>query len=149
MRSLFLQLNFQGVAVGLGAGLAFALLNVSSRYALYKIEPFTAVFYLFLFGGVFLSFFSLPWIIFNVISLSVPVIFSLTGIVIIAIFLAYILFLSGLSYLEAGKASIAAAIEPAIAILLAFLFLGERLLLPQYLGVLLVLTGIMILSLKG
>src|SRR5699024_3034626 len=46
----------------------------------------------------------------------------------------YLLYASGLKYLEAGKASILATIEPIVAVLTGVLFLGEYLRAWQVLG---------------
>jgi len=54
-------------------------------------------------------------------------------------------YISGLSYLEAGKASITVAIEPVAAILPAFILLGEKLAPVQYVGVIFVLAAVIIL----
>ena len=51
-----------------------------------------------------------------------------------------------LSYLEASRASIIATLEPVAAIALAMAFLGETGSLPQFVGVGLVLAGIVVLN---
>lgn len=143
----YFQLNFPGVMLGIGAGLTFALLNIFSKIALRKYHYFQAVFFMFLFGAFFLALVRPPWLIFNQ-DLTAFSWLALAGLVIVSTVLAYLLFVSGLNYLESGKASIVAAVEPVSAIALAAVFLGERLFLPQYAGVFLVVGGIAVLNLR-
>jgi len=56
--------------------------------------------------------------------------------------LAYLLYTRGLRAMEAGRASIVATVEPVVAAVLGLLLLGERLDGWQWVGGLLVLTGV-------
>ncbi len=140
-----LRLNFVGIMMGLGAGFAFSLLSIFSKAALIKADQLTKIFYMFLFGSIYLSLIYPPWRIFDQ-DLSSNTVFALAGLVLVSTFLAYTLYILALSHLEAGKASIAVALEPVAAILFAFIFLGDVLFVSQYLGVALVLSGILLVS---
>ncbi|MGG0644602.1 DMT family transporter [Sporosarcina gallistercoris] len=59
---------------------------------------------------------------------------------------AYVLYTSGLRYLEAGKASILATIEPIVAVLIGVLFLGDHLLGWQVFGIALVLYSAILVA---
>ncbi|MDW0109764.1 DMT family transporter [Sporosarcina aquimarina] len=59
---------------------------------------------------------------------------------------AYVLYTSGLKYLEAGKASILATIEPIVAVLMGVLFLGDYLHGWQVLGIALVLYSAILVA---
>lgn len=59
---------------------------------------------------------------------------------------AYVLYTSGLKYLEAGKASILATIEPIVAVLMGVLFLGDTLRGWQVLGTALVLYSAILVA---
>lgn len=143
----YFHLNLPGVLLGIGSGLTFGLLNVFSKVALRKYNYLQAVFYMFLSGAVFLAMVRPPWLIFNH-PLTFTSWLALGGLVFVSTVLAYLLFVSGLNYLESGKASIVAAVEPVAAITMAALFLGERLFVPQYAGVFLVIGGIAVLNIK-
>jgi drug/metabolite transporter (DMT)-like permease len=56
--------------------------------------------------------------------------------------LPYVFFVSGLIHVEAGSATLVAAIEPVVAILMAIAFLGETLTILQCMGVVAVLAAI-------
>ena len=60
----------------------------------------------------------------------------------------YGLYTVSLTHLPAATANLIATLEPAMTAGLAFLFLGERLTLPQFLGGSLVLTGVLLLRLS-
>ncbi len=140
-----LRINSTGVLLGLGAGFTFGLLSVFGKIPLVKAAQLTKMFYMFLFGSFFFALFHPPWRLFSH-DISFISAFALAGLVLVATFLAYTLYILALSYLEAGKASIAVALEPVAAIVFAFLFFGEVLYADQYLGVLLVLCGIVLIS---
>ncbi len=142
--SLFM-LNFSGILLGLGAGLTFGLLSVFSKISLVKADQLAKIFYLFLFGSVFLSFVCPPWLIFEY-EFTFAAFLALSGLVVIATIAAYTLYILGLTRLEAGQGSIAVAVEPVAAIMFAFIFMGEVLSFGQYLGVGLVLCGIYLVS---
>lgn len=59
---------------------------------------------------------------------------------------AYVLYTSGLKYLEAGKASILATIEPIVAVLLGVFFLGDQLRGWQAIGIGLVLYSAILVA---
>ncbi len=133
------------ILTGLGAGLSFGLLSVLGKYLTGSTHRLTTSFYLLFFGSLFLSFIRPFWLGIIETQYSVTLLLALAAMVVISTFLSHYLYISGLSYLEAGKASIAVAIEPAAAILLAFFFLGERLVPVQYIGVIFVLAAVLIL----
>ena len=54
-----------------------------------------------------------------------------------------------LTYLPASVANIIATLEPVITTFLAFLFLGERVTQPQWLGGILIISGVVLLRLKS
>ncbi len=140
-------LDYRGIAMGLGAGLSFAFLSVFGKYALGRHELLQVVFYMMFFGALSLSIFFPPWTIFQR-GFSITFLIMLLAIAFISTFLAHILYISGLNYVEAGKASIGVAVEPPIAIILAFFFLGENLVFWQYIGVAMVLTTVVLLNKK-
>jgi len=57
--------------------------------------------------------------------------------------LAYLFFVAGLVHIAAGKATLIAAVEPVVAILIAMIFLGETINLLQFVGVVAVLAAVL------
>ena len=140
--------NYTGILLGLASGVSFALLSVFGKHLTGSLDRLTASFYLLFLGALFLSFIRTPWNGLVEAAASPGLLAALAAMVIISTFLSHFLYLYGLSYLQAGRASIAVSVEPAAAILLAFIFLGERLSLLQYVGVLLVLAAVFLLRLE-
>jgi DME family drug/metabolite transporter len=63
--------------------------------------------------------------------------------------LAYVLYLSGLRYIDATRASVYAIMEPLSSALLAFYFFGETLALDSLLGFLLIISSIVLISTRN
>ncbi len=143
-----LRENSRGIMMGLGAGLSFALLSVFGKGSNRGTDRLTASFYLLFLGALFLSFISPPWTGVLESAGSPFLLLVLGAMVFVSTFLAHYLYLAGLNYLEASKASIVVAVEPAVAILLAYIFLGEQLILLQYVGVFLILAAVFLLQLS-
>ncbi len=135
--------------MGLGAGLFFALLSVFGKYLTGSTHRLTTSFYLLFTGAFFLALVRPPWLAVMEIGASPYLLLALAALVIISTFSSHFLYIYGLSYLEAGKASIAVAIEPPAAIFLAYIFLGERLAPVQYAGVIMVLAAVLMLRLPA
>ncbi len=135
--------------LGLGAGLFFALLSVFGKYLTGSTHRLTTSFYLLFTGAFFLALVRPPWLAILEIGSSSHLLLTLAALVIISTFSSHFLYIYGLSYLEAGKASIAVAIEPPAAIFLAYIFLGERLAPVQYAGVVLVLAAVLMLRIPA
>lgn len=64
----------------------------------------------------------------------------------VATFAAYVLYTTGLKYLEASKASILATIEPIVAVVSGVLFLGDQLMGWQVLGIAFVLYSAVLVA---
>ncbi len=141
--------NPRSVLLGLGAGFFFALLSVFGKHLTGSTHRLTTSFYLLFTGSLFLALIRPPWLAVQEISSSPALLLALAALVVISTFLSHFLYIYGLSYLEAGKASIAVAIEPPAAIFLAYFFLGERLAPVQYAGVILVLAAVFLLRIPA
>ena len=140
-----LSLNLIGLLIGLAAGFTYALYTVFSKSALERFSLWTALLYALLFGAIFLiplqsmaSFAPLvqkPGVWLVLLALAVgPTLGSLA------------LYNAGLLRVPASNASVIATIEPVVASMLAFLFLGERLELLQMVGGVMVIAGAVWLS---
>jgi drug/metabolite transporter (DMT)-like permease len=140
-----LELNLAGVFFGLCASLTKSAYTLLSKQALRQTDPWTTVVFAFGFGALFLTAWTWPASILTfdigwhawALILAIAWAPTLVG---------YSLFVLALSYLEASRASIIATLEPVAAIALAMAFLGETGSLPQFVGVGLVLAGIVVLN---
>jgi len=153
------RLNAAGIAIGLGTGLTFTFYSLIGRASSAKgINPWTATLYSFAVGSTFLLFLQRPATLFW---LSRPLAQGPGGwrkallgwgtMVLLAIgptLGGYGLYTVSLTYLPASTANLIITLEPAMTAALAFLFLGERLTLPQLLGGALILVGVFVLRLS-
>ncbi|MCX7840590.1 MAG: EamA family transporter, partial [Anaerolineae bacterium] len=140
-----IRVNALGILAGLGSACTFATYSLLGRLATQRYSPWTALFYAFLFGTLFL------WPLALLQGSVMPSNLALDGwgwLVFLALgptlggFASYTL---GLSYLPASIASILAAFEPVTTATLAFWIFGETLELPQLIGAGLILTGVILL----
>ncbi len=136
-----LRLNLYGVLFGLGAGATAAVYSLFGKKALQRYDSWTAVCYAFGFGALFLIILRSPQAILTV-NYPWPAWLAILALAWFPTLLAYALFTTSMKYIEASKASITATLEPVVASLLAYLFLGEVMEWPQLIGAGLVLGGI-------
>ena len=71
---------------------------------------------------------------------------GILGISLISCVLPNVLYMNGLQKLEAGHAVILATVEPVVAAIVSFLFLGEAFSLQKLLGIVLILAAVPVLS---
>jgi drug/metabolite transporter (DMT)-like permease len=149
------QLNPLGVITGLFSGVAFAgyslMGKASSRRA---INPWTTLFYAFLFGAVFIFLFNLAhaWLPQDIASTNL---FWLGGALdgwLVLILLAvgptiggYGLYMVSMGYLPVSVAQLIATLEPVLTALWAFLLLSERMDSLQIAGSVLIISGVLLL----
>ena len=135
-----------GILTGLGSGFGYALYSIFSRFALEKsYHPFTVTWYTFIFAlcaVAFLTDFQTVGSFWTANAVNLPYTIAYG---VITTVLPYILYTSGLKYIENGKASIMATVEPVVATILGILVYHEALGLMNGLGVLMVLGAIIIL----
>ena len=138
-----LLLTVPGVLAGLGAGLTFGLYGIFSKEAFKRGYGILETVILALGAAmVVLLLIRPPWLL---APLATEPMMLWLLVVIIAVFstmLAYVFFVSGLVHVEAGKATLVAAIEPVVAIAAAMIFLGETITFLQFIGVAAVLTAV-------
>lgn len=127
-------------AIGFGAAVSFAIYIVMSKHGLERYRPDTVLFYTFLVAGVFWSFVSPPWTI-GAAGYGTVVWLSFAGLGLFNTLVPFTLFYLGLRHLAPSQAGIIATLEPVVAVLAAWIFLGEGLRPLQWVGALLVLTA--------
>ncbi|MCL4462386.1 MAG: DMT family transporter [Firmicutes bacterium] len=137
-------LNVPGMLAGLGAGLTYGVYSIFTKSAFKRgYGPLETVIVALGSGLVFLLFARPPWHLLPL--LSEPLALWLL-VVIMAVFstmLAYLFFATGLVHVAAGKATLVAAVEPVVAIVVAIIFLGETMNLLQFIGVVAVLAAVL------
>jgi drug/metabolite transporter (DMT)-like permease len=117
-----------------------AYIMASSRFTR-GIPPFTAIFYIMLSAGVVLSLVHLR---------RMPPSIEAWGVVVSAAFLCSVLamglFLAALQKLKNSEVSLLSTAEPVTGVILAAIFLGERLLPPQWVGGALIVAGMVLVG---
>jgi drug/metabolite transporter (DMT)-like permease len=142
-----LQLNLAGILSGLGAAAAFAWWSVHGEYGMRRYNPWTVLFYALLVAAVewnllhppleaFMHAYPLAtwgWIVF---------------VALVGAILPFGLYYEGINRIRATRASITSTIEPIVAGVLSFIFLGESMAPLQILGGALVIGAIILLQVK-
>ena len=144
------RLSLQGILLGLGSGFGYALYSIFSRVSLNQgLDSVTITDYTFLFAalaGVFLTDFSQYVAAFSGFGME----FVLLAVVytVVTTVLPYLLYTAGLSQVENGTASILASVEPVVATILGFMVFSETPTFQSFLGIVLVLAALVLLSVK-
>ena len=135
-------------AIGFSSAVTFAFHIVFSKYGLARYSPITVLFYSFLIAAGLWAIVTPPWKI-----LAAGYAPQLWGLFLIvgtcSTLLPFALFYSGLQRLRPEQAGLLATIEPVIAVMLAWVFLGEALRSFQWLGAALVLASTILVSLQA
>ncbi len=140
-----LSVSRKTLLYGLGSGFGYALYSIFGKPATQKYSPLTVSLWCFVFATAFtlpvsglgtkLSLFG-DWQVWG----------GILGIGFISCVLPNIFYMRGLQNLEAGHAAILATIEPVVASVVSFLFLGETFTLQKVLGIVLILAAVPILN---
>ncbi|WP_432351978.1 DMT family transporter [Sporosarcina sp. A2] len=131
--------------MGVLSGFCYALYSIFTKPVTKRYSPLTITTYTFFYTSVFMLLTS------DVLTKvdkfqNINVLVSALLLALVSTVAAYVLYTSGLKYLEAGKASILATIEPIIAVMMGVLFLGDQLCGWQVLGVGLVLYSAVLVA---
>ena len=142
-----LVISRQTLLYGLGSGFGYALYSIFGKPATRKYSPLTVSLWCFIFASAFtlpLSGLSGKAALFS----NMTVWAGILGIGLISCVLPNVLYMRGLQQLEAGHAAILATIEPVVAAIVSFLFLGETFTWQKLLGIVLILSAVPILNRK-
>jgi len=139
-----LRLNFTGIGFALGNAMGIASFNVLGKRLVRGMDSWTVLVYGLLFGGAVLA---AVWAAAGAPAAPLPAEgwLLVLGLALIPSILAYALYLQALKRLAAGRAAIAASLEPVLASLLAWIALGERITPLQAAGAALVLSGVFVI----
>lgn len=136
-----LKLTKIGLVFGLLSGLGYALYSIFGKYAAVKYNTFTVTFYTFLFASVgALPICELPKLT-GLLHDGKNVLFSI-GVAVFSTLLPYLLYTFGLSRIGAGKASVIAILEPAVAATVGALYFKESMGVIGFIGIITVMAGL-------
>ena len=142
-----LTVNPLGVSLSLIAGFVFAIYTIVSKEIVNKVDAIPAVAMSFSFSAImllpFLFIFNSSWILEPSNSLTILYLGIMTTSV------AYILYLSGLQKVPSSSAVTLSLGEPLTAAILSVIIVGEVLSPVSWIGVFLLLGGILVLTLSG
>lgn len=139
-------LNFKTFAVGLGAGFGYALYSIFAGFATKKYSSLTITFYTLLFSGISLLFICKPMEMIEKTDSSEILWFF--GIALLCTVIPYITYTYGLSKMEAGKAAVLVTVEPLVGCLFGIFVWKEEFTLFKGIGILLIFSAVILLSLK-
>lgn len=132
------RLDTLGLLLGLAAGLTYALFTLFGKRAAARFAAVPTVFWALGFGALFLGVLVPPW---RAVAEHPGALLPILALSLLSTLAATLLYISGLRRLEAGVASLLATIEPVVAALLGWVWLGERLGAGQLAGILLIVAG--------
>lgn len=141
----FLKLNLVGVVWGLMSALFFSFYTLYGQAGLKKYSAMTLFAYASGFGAMFWWIVNPPRAFFAV-EYSKLTWLAFAYIAVFGTIVPFILYFEGLKRMEASRASITSTLEPVVAGVAAYLFMGEIMALPQIFGGILVLAGIVLLQ---
>ena len=144
------SLSMYGLLLGLGSGFGYALYSIFSRFSLNQgMHSITITDYTFLFAAIGGAFFTDFGRIGAALAANGPGLLGFLALYcIVTTVLPYLLYTKGLAYVENGPASVMASVEPVVATVLGLLVYEEAPTLPALLGMVLVLSALVLLSLK-
>ena len=142
------RLSPLSLLLGLGSGFGYALYSIFSRFALNRgYHSLTITLYTFIFAGISSLLLAERAPILNLLAAGQPlqIIFMIFFAIVtsVAPYLSYTL---GLVHVENAKASVIASIEPVMATLFGFFFFQELPTISGFVGMLLVLSAVFLLS---
>lgn len=139
-----LRVTAGGVLLGLGAGFFYALYSIFGRYALAHYDSMTVTVWTFLFAGPASLVLLKPAELRAAFSVPLSWVMAVC-LVVFSTVLPYIFYTRGLARVESGAASIMASLEPVVAALVGVTVFGEPMSLMTAAGIVLVLSGVVIL----
>ncbi len=134
--------------IGIGSGLFYGLYTIFGKLALKKYDSLTVTVYTFIFGV--LGSFPLSRVgdMTRIISGKPDILITCMVIGAFCTLLPYLLYTFGLKYAQAGKAAVLATAEPLVGAVIGITVLGEGTSPVKIAGIILILTAILLLSIK-
>ncbi|MBR5329202.1 MAG: DMT family transporter [Firmicutes bacterium] len=142
-----LEFSALGLFFGIGAGLFYGSYSIFSRIVLDRgYTSLTVAFYaiaISCMGGFFLADHSVI-----IGSFGLPMVVNVVGIAVFACLTPMLLYTAGLQKVETGVAAMLVTSEPVVAALISAVVLSEPLSIFTVIGIVLILTGIMVMNVK-
>ncbi|MDO4491681.1 MAG: EamA family transporter [Lachnospiraceae bacterium] len=142
-----IKLEMMGILIGLGSGFGYALYSIFGSLAIRKYDTVTITFYTFLIASVGLLPLCKPMAMLSVLRAEPQQIFVGFMLATISTILPFTCYTIGLKYLEAGKASIMAFIEPMVATICGIVIFKEAMTASNAIGILLIFLSVILLNL--
>ena len=143
-----LALSGWSVVTGPATAVCYAVMIIGSKRLLARYSQWTVLTYVFGSAAVFWLFIHPPWVIaaeqYSLEDWAVFLAFS-----ILSTLLPYIFFTHSLRRLDATAVGIVGTLEPVLAILAAWLLVGETLTTAQFAGAATILAAVLILQIRG
>jgi drug/metabolite transporter (DMT)-like permease len=131
-----------GLIAALGSMVTFAIYVVGSERAGHRLEPVTTLFWVFGFASVFWAL-ATPWWSFPWSGLgSAQNLLCAAALIVAGTLVPFICLVAALRHIPAPRAAVVATLEPALAAVFAWIFLGEELAAVQIAGGAVVLTAV-------
>jgi drug/metabolite transporter (DMT)-like permease len=141
----FLTLNLGGVAWGLTSAVCFAFYTLYGQMGLRKYPPMTLFAYSCGFGSIVWWVLNPPQSFFS-IAYSPMTWLAFLYVAVLGTIVPFILYFKSLERMEASRVSITSTLEPVVAGVIAYVFIGEKMGFLQVVGGMLVLAGIILLQ---
>lgn len=141
----FKGIDLGGIIFGVGAAVVYTIYIVAGSKVIKPLDPINSTMYIMLGAAV-------VYALYHLSAGSLIVGFSpdtwlvLLGIILISTVFGVLCFWLGVQNIGPTKTSIISTVEPLFTVILAYLVFGERLLIPQLLGGLLIIGSIIILQ---
>ncbi|MFW2368179.1 MAG: DMT family transporter [Desulforhopalus sp.] len=130
-------LGMVAIVSGLTSGFCYSLYYTMGKYFSKKYSSANLFLYVLPVGALVI----LPFVSFTEKTLLAWV--AILAVSVISTFIANYCYYQGLKYLEAGRASIVATLEPVVAAVTAYIFLGEYFTVTGYFGALLIVAAVL------
>lgn len=138
-----------GFLIGLGSGFGYALYSIFGFIAIKKYNTFTITLYTFIIAAVGLIPLSKPLEQIEIIKGNLGMLIIVILLATISTVIPFIAYTVGLKYMEAGKASIMAFIEPMVATICGILIFQETIHTMNIIGIILIFVSVLLLNMKG
>lgn len=142
------SLAISGIFLGVSAGFCYSLAAIIGRIATEGGNPFLTAMYSFFFASIFIL--AKMFITGSHIVVSGPILAWGFAYAFIATSLTYMVYYNGIEMIkETSRVPVIASVEVVVATLIGIFLYGERIGLVSLVGIVLVLSSIMIINLKG
>lgn len=137
------------LAVGVASGFFYASYSIFGRVALRRYDTLTITFYTFAMSAVASLVLGNPSACISLALENPLMIACYLGLSVLCTILPYLLYTTGLKYLETSKAAIFATVEPLVGSLLGIFAYGESVGVQKIAGMLLILAAVMLANSDG